>query len=136
MNVAVIPLRSLKLLRFICNDAFTIQMRGLVLRGNVVQGSIQTGQRLTIPTLNGSVEVAVGALELNRRIVDFVDTDDDIGIIVEKSDDLRWVEIFRRINQPNLDEPEIPPYNVREFGISLPCEIIGSTDLPSKQNAG
>ena len=111
-------------------------MRGLVLRGNVVQGSIQTGQRLTIPTLNGSVEVAVGALELNRRVVDFVDTDDDIGIIVEKSDDLRWVEIFRRINQPNLDEPEIPPYNVREFGISLPCEIIGSTDLPSKQNAG
>ena len=50
-------------------------MRGLVLRGNVIEGSIRAGQELLVPTSNGNVRALVDAIELNRKIVQMVDGD-------------------------------------------------------------
>lgn len=73
----------------VVEDVFTIMGRGIAITGKIKSGCVQTGDTLTIVGKNNVMKdvVVYYGIEKDRKIIDFAQTGDSVGILLKLSKD-------------------------------------------------
>jgi translation elongation factor EF-Tu-like GTPase len=68
--------------RMTVEDVFSITGRGTVVTGQVAQGTVRVGLRVTVLTAAGQLPSKVTGIEMFRRIVDSATVGDKVGLLL------------------------------------------------------
>ena len=107
--------------KFEVNDTFGLVGRGLVFRGNVIEGSLDTNQSIKFYSDGVNYLATVSSIEVDRKIVKETVQGIEIGLMltnfnVEKINDLY-------MNAPDIDELEGYPTVKEALNIEYPCRL-------------
>jgi elongation factor Tu len=72
------------LFRMTVKDVFFIRGRGTVVTGQVETGSLHVGDEIYLNGQNGSRQVIVMGIEMFRKILDYAQPGDNVGVLLRE----------------------------------------------------
>lgn len=109
--------------RFSSEYIFVLVGRGIVFRGNVLDGMLKTGQKVSFQTTDGSVSAEVTLIECNSEVIPQTKTNTEIGLLLNNFNKSYANEMIAM--NPTAEEMEHLPSPVELLKSAYPIVLSG-----------